>query len=220
MPPSHDSIRVVIADPHRLFAEALADRLAREPDFTVLGAATTAADLSQLSDRGRPHVVLSDLHFPDASLFEIAKGLTRPHGEARLLLLTAVFSDAVAAHGASLDAGYLLKTEPAAAVTEAVRTAAAGGRPVSSEVVARMRFDGAPGSADPVPTPRLAGLTPRQIEVLRLVARGRSGRQIAKELGLTEKGVDTHKYRIMNRLRVRDRVGLTRLAIREGLVSP
>ena len=114
----------------------------------------------------------------------------------------------------------MLKTEPVSAIVAAVHQAAAGGIPLSAEVAERLTFDPAAGRNVLKTEDRLAGLTARQIEVLRHIARGRSVREVARDLGLTEKGVDSHKYRIMNRLGIRDRVGLARYAIREGVLQP
>lgn len=212
-------IRLALADGHRVVAEALADRLDRERDFTVVGTAATAAELLALTSRARPEVILSELQFDDAGVFDIAARLGR-RGSGRLVLLTGTLADVFVRQAARLGAGYLLKTESAAAVVSAVRRSAAGEVPLSAAVAARLTIDPMTGGDILKRNSPLTGLTPRQTEILRHLACGRSVRAVAQALGLTEKGVESHKYRIMNRLGVRNRVGLARCAIREGMLQP
>jgi DNA-binding NarL/FixJ family response regulator len=213
------SIRVALADSHCVLVEALTDRLNREPGFVVVGTAGTAAELLDLPGGARPDVILSELHFEDAGALDVAPRLAR-RGNARLVLLTGTLADVFVRQAARLAIGYLLKTEPAAAVVAAIRQAAAGEVPLSTAVAARLRTDPVTGCRVLRSDSPLAGLTARQIEVLRHLAQGRSVRKVAEILRLTEKGVESHKYRIMNRLGVRNRVGLVRCAIREGMLPP
>lgn len=212
-------IRVALADSHRVVVEAIAERLGREPGFVVAGTAGTAAELLDLPSRARPDVILSELHFEGTGTLDIASRLAR-RGNARLVLLTGTLADVFVAQAARLGVGYLLKTEPTVAVIAAVREAAAGEVPLSAAVAARLRTDPVTGCRVLKSDSPLAGLTARQVEVLRHLAQGLSVRAVATRLGLTEKGVESHKYRIMNRLGVRNRVGLVRCAIREGLLPP
>ncbi|HEX6984728.1 MAG TPA: response regulator transcription factor, partial [Planctomycetaceae bacterium] len=118
-----------------------------------------------------------------------------------------------------LGAGYLLKTEPLGAVIAAVRQAAAGDPPYSAAVAERLRFDFESRRYELKDGVPLTRLTPRQVEMLRLIAGGYSTREIAEAVGMTEKGAESQKYRLMEKVGVRNRVELIRYAIREGLLT-
>ncbi len=220
MPRFTEPIRVLIADPDRLFAELLAERLGREPDIVATGTAATAAELRLLALATDPHVVLCESHLPDGDAFESADELARLGLDARLVLLTGVVADVLVAQALRVGTGYLLKTESVTGLVAAVRRSAAGEYSMSAEVEARLTFEPSLGRLVLKADRHLAGLTQRQVEVLRHLARGRSVREVADALGLTEKGVESHKYRIGNRLGVRGRVAMARYAIREGILPP
>jgi DNA-binding NarL/FixJ family response regulator len=213
--------RVLLADPHRLVTEAVADRLRRESDIDVVDTVATAgALLSRSMSSPAPHVVFSEVCFEDRSGFDAAAELAAAQPDVRIAFLASHLSDVLVEQAVKLGAGYLLKTEPLERVVAAVRRTATGDLPYSSAVIQRLSFDRARGryiAREPSP---LANMSPRQIEILRLIARGSSMREVAEAVKMTEKGAESQKYRIMDRLGLKTRMDLVRYAIREGLIAP
>jgi DNA-binding NarL/FixJ family response regulator len=212
-------IRVVLADRHRVVVEALAAYLAGQADMEVAGTAVTAAELVGRVRSARPQVILSDAVFEDGSVLQIAAAFRRERPDVRLVLLLESAPEVLLHKAAPYAAGCLLKAEPLSAVLSAVRGAAAGEFPMSQEIAPRLCFDRNARrflvrADDPV-----TSLTDRQVHVLRLFARGRSVREVARQLFLSEKGAESQRYRLMRRLGLSDRADLTRLAIREGFIS-
>ncbi len=221
-----DTIRVLLVDDQALMRMGFAMVLDAEDDLEVVGEAGDGATALAQVRALRPDVVLMDVRMPGMNGIEATERLTAEHPEVRVLVLTTFDLDeyafAALRAGAS---GFLLKdAEPAALVT-AIRTVASGEAVVAPRVTRRMLELFAPHlpvHAD-APTsgtdPRLAELTPREVEVLRVVARGLSNAEIAAELVLSEATVKTHVGRILAKLEVRDRVQAVIVAYETGLVE-
>lgn len=213
-------IRVVLADSQRLFVEALTAQLARQSGIEVVGTATTAAGLRDSVHRSRPRVLVSDGRFEDRDVFREVRNLVRQQPDLRLVLLLSSAPEVVLAEAAACAAGCLLKDEPLSVLVSAIRAIAAGETAVSESLASRLRFDRRTRSFrvrfdDPV-----GSLTSRQAHVLRLFARGLSVREVAKQLFLSEKGAESQRYRLMQRLGLNDRAELALLAMREGFIAP
>lgn len=221
-----DPIRVLLVDDQALMRMGFAMVLDAEDDLEVVGEAGDGATALAQVRALRPDVVLMDVRMPGMNGIEATERLTAEHPEVRVLVLTTFDLDeyafAALRAGAS---GFLLKdAEPAALVT-AIRTVASGEAVVAPRVTRRMLELFAPHlpvhpDAPPTATdPRLADLTPREVEVLRAVARGLSNAEIATELVLSEATVKTHVGRILAKLEVRDRVQAVIVAYETGLVE-
>lgn len=214
-------IRVVLIDDHRILLDSLVARIDSEPDLQVVATATTADDGLRRVMEERPEIVVLDVELPGRGAFDVAAEISARCRNSRIIFLTGYLSDVFIEQALRVKAGgYLLKGEPLEVLTDAIKRVYRGEFCFSSEVECRMeRATG--GSRRIAQTrSRLSLLTPRQLEVLRLLAAGKSVKEVARQMHLSEKSVDSHKYRIMHKLEIHDRVELARYAIREGLTLP
>ena len=221
------SIGIVVADDHEVVRAGFAALLDTQPDFTVLGTAADGDEAVRVCRAARPDVVLMDVRMPGTDGIEATRQLAADAGhEPRVLILTTfdldqyVF-DALRA-GAS---GFLLKDVTAERLFEGVRVVASGdallGPGVTKRLIsefARIRPEAAAEGAGQ--SAALRTLTPRETEVLRLVAAGLSNAEIAARLVVTEDTVKTHVSRILGKLGLRDRTQAVVTAYESGLVIP
>jgi len=226
---SEQTIGIVVADDHEVVRAGFAALLDTQPDFSVLGTAADGADAVSACRSLRPDVVLMDIRMPGTDGITATQQLTAAENPPKVLILTTfdldeyVF-DALRA-GAS---GFLLKDVTAERLFEAVRVVAAGEALLAPAVTrrlisefARLRPQAAAGGPAAAGRPTaLAALTPRETEVLRLVAEGLSNTEIAARLVVTEETVKTHVSRILAKLGLRDRTQAVVVAYESGLVVP
>ena len=220
------SVRIVVADDHQIVRSGFAALLDTQPDFTVVGVASGGAEAVRVCTETSPDVVLMDVRMPGMDGIEAARHLTgsgsgsdRP----RVLILTTFdldeyVYDALRA-GAS---GFLLKDVTAERLFDAVRVIAAGEALLAPTVTRRLihEFARQRPRTDDSRAARLATLTPRETQVLRLVAEGLSNPEIATRLVVTEETVKTHVSRILAKLGLRDRTQAVITAYETGLVVP
>ena len=213
-------IRVVLIDSQQLMLECLRDRLNSELTIHVVGTAANSDDGTRVVDELLPDIVVVEMELPGRGVFESINELRTRHRQIKILILTSLQSDILLAHAIQVKAnGYVLKTEPLSVVIAAIHTVSQG-HPVFSELIrARLHFDSEQNSYSLKTNQAAADLTARQLEVLRHLARGASVKEVAKLMHLSQKSVDSHKYRIMNKLGIHDRVDLTRYAIREQIIQ-
>jgi DNA-binding NarL/FixJ family response regulator len=218
-------ITVLVVDDQGLLRAAFRTVLQTEPDLDVVGVAGDGAEAVRLARRLRPDVVVMDIRMPGMDGIEATRVLTRAADPPRVLVLTTFGLDeyvAAALHaGAS---GFLLKDAPAEDLVRAVRVVAGGDALLDPAVTRRLldRFAHRllPEPARTPAAPTLAALTPREQEVLRLVAAGRSNPEIAAELAVAERTVKTHVGSIFAKLGLRDRVHAVIYAYETGLLRP
>ena len=199
-------IRVLLADDHPLLRAGVAQSLAESGKFEVVGQAGNAADAVRLAGELRPDIVLLDISMPGHGL-TAAERIHAAAPEIAIVVLTVseADDDILAALKAGAK-GYVLKGVGSAALVDILESVANGDSYVSPSLAARllteMRKAGAQSTvaADPLST-----LTPREEEILRLVARGLSNKEVALQLDLQEKTVKHHMTRILNKLHVRNR---------------
>ena len=218
------SVSLVVADDHEVVRAGFAALLDTQPDFTVLGTASDGGEAVLLCRELRPDVVLMDVRMPSLDGIEATRQLAGT-GESgpRVLILTTfdldeyVF-DALRA-GAS---GFLLKDVTAERLFDAVRVVAAGEALLAPAVTRRLisEFTRLRPAKDAAPAAALGALTPRETEVLRLVAEGLSNPEVAQRLVVTEETVKTHVSRILAKLGLRDRTQAVVAAYESGLVVP
>lgn len=212
-------IRVVLADDQPLVRTGLRMILSAEPDLDVVGEASDGREAVELSTSLHPDVVLMDVRMPNLDGIEATRAITAADDPPRVLVLTTfdldeIVYDALRA-GAS---GFLLKDAPEERLTTAIRVVADGGSLFAPTVTRRLIAEFSKRRTDDAPD--LAGLTEREVEVLRLMARGLSNTEIGAELYVTENTVKTHVARILTKLGVRDRVQAVVAAYESGLVRP
>lgn len=211
-------IRVVIVDDHRIIVESLAALLDIRPDLAIAGTATTVEEGAQVVLQTCPDVALFDVDFPGHDSFDIMPELMRKSPSTRMAFLTAHLSDVFVSQAIRMNAhGYLLKDEPATEVCAAIKRLHQGEYVFSDAVRDRLMWDSDSGRYAVRADNMLCSLSIQQLSILRHLARGESVKEIARILGRSEKSIDSHKYRIMHRLGIHDRVELCRYAIREGL---
>jgi DNA-binding NarL/FixJ family response regulator len=216
-------VRVVVADDHEVVRTGFAGLLETQPDFAVVGTAADGAEAVRVCRERSPDVVLMDIRMPGTDGIEATRQLaSSPGGGPRVLILTTFdldeyVYDAIRA-GAS---GFLLKDVTAERLFDAVRVVAAGDALLAPNVTRRLIAEFAtlhrPGSP---PAAALAALTPRETQVLRLVAEGLSNPEIAARLTVTEETVKTHVSRVLAKLGLRDRTQAVVTAYETGLVVP
>jgi DNA-binding NarL/FixJ family response regulator len=204
-------IRVLICDDHAVVRQGLRTYLELQEDIEVVGEAADGQAAIDAAARHAPDVVLLDLAMPDR---DGLGALPRLRERARVIVLTSFGEDDrlfAALRGGAV--GFLLKDTEPAEIVRAIRTAHAGQSPLSPAVAARvidqLAQAGRPRAVD--------ALTPREREVLRLIARGFSNKRIARELGVAEKTVKTHVGHVLAKLELTDRTQAALYAVREGL---
>jgi DNA-binding NarL/FixJ family response regulator len=216
--PRHTPVRVLLADDHALVRAGLASLLDETEDVTVVGQAGDGAAAVELARETEPDVVLMDLSMPVLDGVEATRRLLAEAPGTRVLVLTS-FSDRERVHDA-LDAGaigYLLKDADPRDLVAAIRAAARGDAPLDPRV-ARALLPGGSRPGHPSPLGLASPLSPRERQVLRLVARGMANKQIGRALGITERTVKVHLGNAFRRIGVSDRTSAA-LWAREHLPS-
>lgn len=220
--------RVIIVDDQAMVRAGFAALLAAQSDIDVVGDAPDGLRGIELSRRTHPDVVLMDVRMPEMDGLEAARRLLDPptgvtHRPKVLMLTTFDVDDYVYEALRAGASGFLLKDAPPADLIAAVRVVAAGEALLAPSVTRRLIADFA--RLKPAPRKgrtalRLNGLTPRETEVLELIARGLSNREIAESLVLAEQTVKTHIGRVLAKLDLRDRAQAVIFAYESGLVCP
>ncbi|MEU6587835.1 response regulator transcription factor [Streptomyces sp. NPDC046881] len=209
-----DPIRVFLLDDHEVVRRGLADLLDAEPDITVVGDADTAEHALTRGPALRPHVAVLDVRLPDGDGISVCRELRDRMPELACLMLTSfddeeALLDAIMA-GAS---GYVLKQIKGSDLLSAVRTVASGQSMLDPATTARlMRSLRADPAEVPSLPPELAGLSPRERDILALIGDGLTNREIGKRLYLSEKTVKNHISRLLAKLGVQRRVQAAVLA--------
>jgi DNA-binding NarL/FixJ family response regulator len=217
-------VRIVVADDHQIVRSGFAGLLDTQPDFTVVGTAEDGAEAVRVCRAAAPDVVLMDVRMPGMDGIEATRQLIGPSGDRPRILILTTFDlddyvyDALRA-GAS---GFLLKDVTAEQLFHAVRVIAAGEALLAPTVTRRLirEFATQRPRSDNARAARLATLTPRETQVLRLVAEGLSNPEIAARFVVTEETVKTHVSRILAKLGLRDRTQAVVTAYESGLVVP
>jgi DNA-binding NarL/FixJ family response regulator len=216
-------VRIVVADDHEVVRSGFAELLDTQPDFAVVGTAANGQQAVEVSRERSPDVVLMDIRMPGMDGIEATRQLASDGSRTPRVLVLTTFDldeyvyDALRA-GAS---GFLLKDVTAERLIEAVRIIAAGDALLAPGVTRRLisEFAQRP-AARPQPMLSFGELTPRETEVLGLVAEGLSNPEIAARLVVTGETVKTHVSRILNKLGLRDRTQAVVAAYESGLVVP
>jgi DNA-binding NarL/FixJ family response regulator len=204
-------VRLLIADDHPIVRAGFEGMLAEKPDLEVVGEAGNGEEAVRLADQLRPDVVLMDLRMPEVDGVEAIGRIKEEHPHVHILVLTTYDSDADILRAIEAGAtGYLLKDTPREELFRAIRAAARGEPVLAPSVTARLM--------QRAKSPSQAALSGREIEVLELVARGRSNRELAKDLHLSEATVKSHLIHIFDKLGVADRTAAVTVALERGIL--
>ncbi len=213
-------IRILLCDDQRLFREGLRTILETEPDFEVVGEAANGDEAVALTDRLHPDLIVLDVRMPGMDGVEATRRI-RAGGTTQVVILSTFDDDESVIDALKAGAvGYLLKDFPSEELLNALRTIHHGGGvlippPIAAKVVEEMRKDRRPETEAALLDP----LTQREEDVLRLVARGRSNKEIADQLALSEGTVKNYISRIYAKLGARDRTQAALWAVEHGLLT-
>jgi DNA-binding NarL/FixJ family response regulator len=209
-------IRVLIADDHGIVRSGLRMLIERQNDMEVVGEAGDGVEALERSQAERPDVAVLDVSMPRLTGLQAAREVRAHVPDTRVLLLSMHEDDRYFLEGLEAGAaGYVVKRAADTDLIEAIRTVA-GGRTFLSDGTQRgLMHDWREGRSEPEDP-----LTPRELEVVKLIAEAYTNRQIAQTLKLSEKTVESHRANVLQKLGMRDRVELVRYAIRHGLVEP
>ncbi|MBI5304767.1 MAG: response regulator transcription factor [Chloroflexi bacterium] len=212
------AIRILIADDHGVIRAGMRAVLEKESDFQIVGEAADGLDAQSLAVALKPDILLLDINMPGADGIQITRELTATVPQVRILILTlhegvSMLREAMTAGAA----GYIVKKADDVEVVGAINTVMRGEMYVHPSMMQALVRDMSPRAE--IAKPSMTVLTPRETEVLRLIARGQTNRQIAKTLTLSVRTVDTHRANLMNKLSARNREELVQYAIEHHLMD-
>ncbi|GAB2744953.1 response regulator [Amycolatopsis magusensis] len=204
-------IRILLVDDHPVVREGLRGMLDTEPDLTVIGEAGSGEEAVALNRVKQPDVILMDLRMPGLDGVGATRQILRSDPTRRVVVLTTYETDADILRAVEAGAaGYLLKDASRAELAGAIRAAARGETVLAPSVAGRL--------VKQVRTPSGPTLSPREVEVLRLVARGHTNSEIGRDLHISEATVKTHLLRVFGKLDVSDRTAAVTTAMSLGLL--
>ncbi len=221
-------IRILVVDDHTLFRRGLTALLMRDPRLTVVGDAADAGQAQRKAQELQPDLILLDNHLPGVNGVDALPALLEAAPAARILMLTVSEDEsdlAAALRGGA--AGYLLKTIEGDALTQAIERAMQGDSVVAPEMTSKLvsAYRGAaraepvaPVGTTSVAQASIASLSPRELEILRGIARGASNKEIAREHGIAETTVKIHVQHVLRKLDVSSRVHAAVMAAESGLL--
>jgi DNA-binding NarL/FixJ family response regulator len=215
-------IQVLIADDQALVRGGFRVLVDSDPELHVVGEAANGVEAVELAQSTNPDVILMDIRMPVMDGLEATRAILSSNADVRVLVLTTFDLDEYVVTALPLGAsGFLLKDTPPQQLLNGIRTVAAGEALVSPQVMRRLieQFVTRSSSTDAWATTELSGLTEREQEVLKLVARGWSNTEIADRLYVTPATVKTHVSRLLMKLQARDRAQLIVLSYETGLVK-
>jgi DNA-binding NarL/FixJ family response regulator len=207
--------KILIADDHQIIRQGLKSLLDRYPDFQVVGEAADGRSAVRLAKQLMPDVIVMDIAMPDLNGIEATRQLTKAHPEIKIIALSMHadrrFANEMIRAGAQ---GYLVKDGAFEELAEAIRTVISGKAYLSPRVADNYAL-----AEGPTASSAFDRLSPREREVLQLMAEGRSTKEIAMDLTLSVKTIETHRRQFMEKLNLFSVAELTKYAIREGLTT-
>ena len=214
-------VRILCVDDHAFLVEGMKTRLGLERDLDVVGWIESAETLLAEVGQTKPDIVLLDIEMPGPDPFEVMADLQRRHPDVQVIMFSAYirdhYIDAAMKAGAW---GYCSKSDSPDSVVEAIRKVRAGAFAFGPKVLERCQVDpGAGGQRAARPASKLDRLTPREVQILRMIGKGMSRVKIAQAIHRSPKTIDNHRAALMEKLGIHDRVELARYALREGLTE-
>jgi DNA-binding NarL/FixJ family response regulator len=213
-------IRVLVSDDHAIIREGLRVMLGNQPDMEVVGIASNGYEAIRLVDQKEPDVVVMDISMPELNGIEAISQMLPRHPNLKVIVLSIHETKPYVYRALKTGAkGYLIKETAGLEVVDAVREVYKGERYLSqriSDLVTDIAFRSLDGSKEVSP---LEQLSPREREILQLVAEGKTSQEIGARLSISSKSVDTYRSRLMRKIGVKDVAGLVRFAIQQGVIS-
>jgi two-component system, NarL family, response regulator NreC len=212
-------IRVLLTDDHTLFRQGIRTLLAVENDIEVAGEAVNAAEAVALSREIHPDLVLMDIGMQGLSSFEATRQIRRDHPETRVVFLSMYDDEDYLAEGVDMGgSGYVLKDSPAEQLVSAIREVHRGGSYLSPRLLTRLVDDFRAQGAGAPRQPRFTTLTKREREIMKMLAEGRSVKEIAAGFTLSVKTVEAHKFNLMRKLDIHNKAQLVQYAIQKKII--
>jgi len=213
-------IRILLIDDHTLFRQGIRTLLSAEPDMEVAGEAANAADAVVLAEQVHPDIVLMDIGMAGLSSFEATRLIRKDHPETRVIFLSMYDDEDYLAECMEMGAsGYILKESPSDQLLTAVREVSRGGSYLSPRLLTRLVDDfRVQGRGGAVRQPRFGTLTKREREILKMLAEGRSVKEIATSFDLSVKTVEAHKFNLMRKLDIHNKAQLVQYAIQKKII--
>lgn len=213
-------IRILLADDHMLFRQGVRTLLASETDMEVVGEAADGSAAAERAAELKPDVVLLDIGMPGPGSFETTRQIKRNRPETKVLFLTMYDDEDYLLEGMEVGAnGYVLKDSPAIQLVAAVRDVYRGGSYLSPRMLSQLVNDFRTRVKTTDRTPRFASLTPREKEVLKMLAEGNSVKEVATQLNLSVKTVEAHKFNLMRKLDIHNKAHLVQYAIQKKVIK-
>jgi DNA-binding NarL/FixJ family response regulator len=212
-------IRVFLTDDHTLFRQAMRKLIASEPDLDVVGEASNGGDAVTSAAELRPDVVLMDIGMTGMSSFEATRQIRKDHAETRVIFLSMYDDEDYLAESVEVGgSGYILKESPAEQLLMAIREVHAGGNYLSPKLISRLVDGFRTQSKTTARQPRWGTLTQREREILKLLAEGKSVKEIANSFDLSVKTVEAHKFNLMRKLDIHNKAQLVQYAIQKKII--
>ena len=214
-----ETIRVLLADDHTLFRRALADLINRQPGFHVVGEAPNGAEAVKQAVRLKPDLVLMDIHMPELDGIQATQQLASKLSDTRIVMLTVSEEDQDLFKAIQVGAhGYLLKKIEPESLFELLRGVFRGEAPLSRNTAMKILKRISERGAETITATPAEALTERELEVLKLLATGKTNKEIGAQLNIAENTVKNHLKNILAKLHLENRVQAAAMAVRQGLV--
>jgi DNA-binding NarL/FixJ family response regulator len=214
------SITLILADDHNLIRSGLCALLKNEPDFQIVGEATSGRQAVNLAIKLSPNILVMDIAMPLLNGMEATRQVIRNCPGTRVIVLSAYDDDShIEAALAAGCSAYLLKITAASELVGAIREVQNGNAYFSPLIAERLRSKSLAKLEQPLQTAKSAPLTSRESEVLQLIAEGFSNKQIASELNISIKTIEKHRQSLMDKLEIHSIAGLTRHAAGNGIIE-
>lgn len=213
----NDQITILVVDDHPVVRDGLLAILGTQSDFQIAGEAASGEQALDLFERLRPDIVLLDLEMPGMNGVEVIRRLRANHPDVRIVVFTAFDTDERILSALQAGAkGYLLKGSPRSELFQAIRVVHSGGSLLQPVVASKLLHQLADSEAE---TEFVEELTPREVQVLELLVRGKQNREIGLELLIAERTVKFHISSIMGKLGAGNRTEAVTIALQKGLVE-
>ena len=212
-------IKVLLTDDHTLFRDGIRTLLAAEFDMEVVGECANALDAVAFAQQMRPGVILMDIGMAGMSSFEATRQIRKERPETRVVFLSMYDDEDYLAECVDIGAsGYILKDSPAEQLVTAIREVSRGGSYLSPRLLTRLVDGFRMQGHGPARQPRFGTLTKREREILKMLAEGRSVKEIAGSFELSVKTVEAHKFNLMRKLDIHNKAQLVQYAIQKKVI--